>query len=346
VIRLKKRILTGENIRRQHFFTQQHNDNRFTTIEIIEMEEQQGQQQFNLSFFKNPIVSEFLGGTAGGLTGVLSGHPADTIRVRLQTADGTKYKGFFDCAKQTFRHESITGLYKGLIPPLVGETMNNCVLFGVYGVLKPWQEQFSLRARGADDYSLAKDLGGIAASGAIAGACISLIVCPTELVKIQFQNNTSATQKETIFGCIQRMQRERNSVLAGTFHGYCATMWRELSFGASYFLFYECAKRSFAKLLHDNSHNTHDLGILALLLSGGLAGTGAWAFSYPTDYVKSCVQADSKLNTRKMLNKIVYEDRSLRSAYKGFAPTVLRAFPVNAITFLSYELISGFLKDE
>lgn len=295
------------------------------------------------SIIHNQVLKEFLGGTAGGLAGVLSGHPADTIRVRLQTDVGVgKYSGFFDCARKTLSHETFRGLYKGLVPPLVGETLNNCVLFGVFGVLKPWQEQYNIRVVGEEDYSLAKDLGVIAASGAIAGACISLIVCPTELVKIQFQNNTSI-HKETITQCIQRLQRERRSFIAGAFHGYCATMWRELAFGASYFLAYESTKRVFAKILHGNSHKTHDLGMISLLASGGMAGAIAWGFAYPTDYVKSRVQADSNLNTRKVLRSILFEERSLRSAYRGFGPTVLRAFPVNAITFLSYEMIVNYL---
>ncbi len=291
----------------------------------------------------------------GGLCGVISGHPADTIRVRLQNNLATnnvhgdrQFKGFWDCARQTIVKERFGALYKGLLPPLIGETFNNCVLFGVYGYLKPFQEQFSRRncTCHEGDYSVVKDLGSVAVSGAIAGASISVIVCPTELVKIQFQNNRSLV-KETIWQCVRRCQLEKGKrFFSGAFHGFYSTVNREIAFGTSYFLFYELAKRSFARLQFGDGSMTEKLGLFPLLLSGGTAGTCAWAIAYPTDYVKSRVQADTSMNTRKVLGELFVSSSSwsskmsgIRLAYTGFMPTVLRAFPVNAITFLTYEYV-------
>jgi solute carrier family 25 carnitine/acylcarnitine transporter 20/29 len=313
--------------------------------------------------FISPVTTEFIGGTMGGLTGVVFGHPADTIRVRLQADTGNRYRGFWHCASDTIKTERISALYKGLLPPLIGETLNNCVLFGVYGFLKPWQQMYSKRyydelyssdhnattllldhSFDKEQYSMRKELSVIAASGAIAGLSISLIVCPTELVKIQFQNNRNIHNRESILQCVLRCQRERGSVLSGAFHGYCATIWREISFGASYFLIYETTKRALSYSQFHDTAKMDQLGVLSLLFAGGLAGTGAWAFSYPTDYIKSRVQADTSMNMRKVCKEIFIQERSLRTAYKGFVPTVLRAFPVNAVTFLAYEYVVRLLK--
>ena len=44
----------------------------------------------------------------------------DTIKVRLQTTDKSKFKGPLDCLVQTVRNEGVRGVYKGATPPLVG----------------------------------------------------------------------------------------------------------------------------------------------------------------------------------------------------------------------------------
>ena len=64
-------------------------------------------------------VKNFLAGGFGGICVVISGHPFDTIKVRLQTqpkpAPGQPpmYAGTLDCVKKTVKHEGFRGLYKG-----------------------------------------------------------------------------------------------------------------------------------------------------------------------------------------------------------------------------------------
>lgn len=59
---------------------------------------------------KDPI-KEFLAGGFGGCCLVLSGHPLDTIKVRLQTMPDVKpgqaplYNGTMDCAKKIVANE-------------------------------------------------------------------------------------------------------------------------------------------------------------------------------------------------------------------------------------------------
>lgn len=44
----------------------------------------------------------------------------DTIKVRLQTAPPSQFRGPIDCLLVTLRREGIQGLYKGATPPLIG----------------------------------------------------------------------------------------------------------------------------------------------------------------------------------------------------------------------------------
>lgn len=83
-------------------------------------------------------------------------------------------------------------------------------MFGVYGFLKPWQSSFQhLYFEQREKYSMSKDLLAIFSSGMpvqwlvhllgfVAGAMVSFIVCPTELIKIQLQVNTEVAGQQSV----------------------------------------------------------------------------------------------------------------------------------------------------
>ena len=75
-----------------------------------------------------------------------------------------------------------------------------------------------------------------------------------------------------------------------------------------------------------------------LLLAGGVAGVMSWALLHPVDVVKSCVQADPKSTVRSVLRDGIASE-GYGFLLRGFYATVLRAFPVSAVTFLVYEQV-------
>merc|ERR1712065_24924 len=82
-------------------------------------------------------AKDLVAGAVGGIAQVVTGHPLDTIKVRLQTQtplpDGSfKYNGFVDCTKTMLKEEGVSGLYKGVASPLVGFAALNSVLFSAY----------------------------------------------------------------------------------------------------------------------------------------------------------------------------------------------------------------------
>src|SRR5690349_15141949 len=68
-------------------------------------------------------VNEFIAGSLGGMLGIAVGHPADTIRVRMQTQTNAtaKYNNFLQSVKTIIQKEKFSGLFKGLLSPLLGE---------------------------------------------------------------------------------------------------------------------------------------------------------------------------------------------------------------------------------
>lgn len=87
-------------------------------------------------------IKHFLSGGVGGICTVVTGHPLDTIKVRLQTmpkpiaGKPPLYSGTFDCAKKTITSEGIRGLYKGMAAPITGVAPIFAVSFFGFGLGK------------------------------------------------------------------------------------------------------------------------------------------------------------------------------------------------------------------
>lgn len=65
-------------------------------------------------------------GSIGGATGATFVYPIDLVKTRMQNQrtgsfiGELMYRNSFDCFKKVIRHEGLLGLYRGLLPQLVG----------------------------------------------------------------------------------------------------------------------------------------------------------------------------------------------------------------------------------
>ncbi len=82
-------------------------------------------------------------------------------------------------------------------------------------------------------------------------------------------------------------------------------------------------------------------GAFASIVSGGLAGVISWLVMAPTDVVKSLIQADVSNKYRGIMHCVLhtYRNHGIKAFYAGCTVNCMRAFPVNAITFLVYSQI-------
>jgi solute carrier family 25 carnitine/acylcarnitine transporter 20/29 len=273
------------------------------------------------------VARDLGAGTCGGCAGIVTGQPLDTIKVRLQSRP-EHFQGIADCALRTVRHEGVRGLFKGLVPPLIGNAPLNALLFATNAA--------SVRAvcdlRDLPEEKLS-DLDKYAC-GCVAGFSASIVMCPTELIKCQLQVQMSKANPlfVGIGGCVRAMHQEAG-LFRGVFRGFTLTAMRDTPSFGIYFLVYDRMKTLWEAVLPETP---------ATLMAGGLAGMACWAGIYPIDVVKSCVQAlppSATLAERRMLTVAgeMYRTGGLRPFTRGFAATMCRAFPVNAVTFAGYE---------
>ncbi|KDO28283.1 hypothetical protein SPRG_06334 [Saprolegnia parasitica CBS 223.65] len=262
------------------------------------------------------IVKDLCAGTVGGVAGIVAGHPLDTIKVRLQTQAqrGSVVAAFRSiAAKEGFR-----GFYKGMVSPIVSNAPINAVVFAIYG-----QASRAL----AGDAPLSPGQQYLA--GALAGLAQVTFSAPAELVKIQMQVDTR-TSASSSFACARQIVRQ-HGVSRGLYHGWQLTILRDVPAFGSYFFTYEVAK----EMLSDGK----DASTMTLLLAGGIAGSMSWILTQPVDVLKTLVQSQ-RLDAMTSIQS-VFQDNLQRDGprflTKGFTATVLRAFPVSAVTFLVYE---------
>ncbi|KAF0976364.1 hypothetical protein FDP41_004591 [Naegleria fowleri] len=305
---------------------------------------------------------ECLAGSIGGISGIIVGHPLDTIRVRLQTQTSSSKFGAIHFLKEAVVKEGARSLFKGLLSPLIGEAINNCILFGVYNGLLPNVLKTLLGSNLSEEEQTMIRRSSIPiqfVSGSLAGFCIAFVVCPTELIKIRLQTSTDHIKTRSTSGTLGRRGFvdcakfiwKYEGGLRGIYHGFSSTLIRELSFNGVYFATYEQCKTRFARYLavkqmeggadeEQIKKKTEEMRSdpRVILSSGGLAGLGAWGLCYQTDVVKSLIQSRSPVAAAKgeysvKVLDVFNECRKSKSLFKGLTPTLVRAVPVNAVTF-------------
>uniref|UniRef100_A0A7N6FJI3 Solute carrier family 25 member 45 n=1 Tax=Anabas testudineus TaxID=64144 RepID=A0A7N6FJI3_ANATE len=148
---------------------------------------------------------------------------------------------------------------------------------------------------------------------------------PIDLVKVRLQGQTTADRYRGPIHCVAVILREEGP--RGLFRGGLALALRDIPCYGLYFLPYEVTR----KALTESGKQP----------AGGVAGVVTWAFANPMDVVKARLQMSGAggREYRGVLHciRVSIREEGGRVFFKGLLLNSLRAFPVNAVTFLSYE---------
>jgi len=266
---------------------------------------------------------------------VISGHPLDTLKVRLQTAEPGVYKGTLDCAMRTIKKEGPFALYRGMMGPIVGVTPLFAVVFFGYGVGKQvftTEETYNTMS--------AKNLGLIGLAGATSGVFSTPLMAPLERVKcimqIQGSDGFKLAPGERKYTGITECLKDTyaRGGITNLFRGFWSTMARDCTASFFYFSTYEFLKYNF------NPRDGSPPSVVATLFAGGFAGIMNWAGCLPIDTLKSRYQVAPKGKYPRGIRSVfveVMKTEGPMALYRGAAPIMLRAFPANAACFLGME---------
>jgi solute carrier family 25 carnitine/acylcarnitine transporter 20/29 len=142
--------------------------------------------------------------------------------------------------------------------------------------------------------------------------------------------------------CLMKMHKAEGFM--SVYRGLNLTILREIPAFSTYFVSYKYFCDQFSP-----TDPQLETSLLAMLFAGGLAGVSSWVVTYPIDFVKSRIQADG-VNSRPMYTgaidciKKTYRSEGYRAFFRGMNASLLRAFPVNAVTFVTVEIFLDWAK--
>ncbi|KAJ4418446.1 hypothetical protein N0V85_001435 [Neurospora sp. IMI 360204] len=285
----------------------------------------------------------FVAGVFSGIAKLTVGHPFDTIKVRLQTTDASRFSGPLQCVTQTIRNEGILGLYKGASPPLVGWMFMDSVMLGSLTVYRRLLRDNLFNPPWHPLHDPARPLPshGHGLAGILAGTTVSFIAAPVEHVKARLQIQYAARKEERMYkgpiDCVKKVYTHHG--IRGVYHGLGATMLFR-----SFFFFWWGTYDVFSKWMKQYTQmSTPAINFWA----GGLSAQVFWLTSYPSDVVKQRIMTDNlggglgdgvrRFPRWRDAAVAVYRENGAKGYWRGFLPCFLRAFPANAMALLVFE---------
>lgn len=152
-------------------------------------------------------LSDLLAGSLAGVAVVAIGQPLDTVKTKLQTFRGL-YASSAHCLVHTYRTSGMRGLYAGTSPAMLASVAENSVLFACYGLC----QRIVATITGAPD-AKQMDVLDNAVAGCAASFFSSIVLCPTELIKIKLQAGRELAQAhgQRFHGSVYRVTEVRTN---------------------------------------------------------------------------------------------------------------------------------------
>ncbi|PSC76045.1 mitochondrial arginine transporter BAC1 isoform X1 [Micractinium conductrix] len=289
------------------------------------------------------VAADYVAGAVAGSANIIVGFPADTVKVRLQNRLNP-YSGAWHCATSIVRYEGFRALYRGMSPQLVGGAVETGVNYAAYQAMLTWT-QSPAAAGGLGLPAVA----AVPLSAASAGAVLSFVLSPAELVKCRLQTGT--TDRYHMYAgpldCLRQTVRAEG--LRGLMRGLGGTMAREMPGNAVYFGTYRLlrhwlpGKPPEAERSQPASFSLwqHLADASSATVCGGLAGMVMWAVVLPLDAAKTRIQtaypgSPHDVGVLRQL-RVMAREGGLGTLYAGLSPTLVRAFPANAAQWLAFE---------
>uniref|UniRef100_A0A8C5MQE1 Solute carrier family 25 member 13 n=1 Tax=Leptobrachium leishanense TaxID=445787 RepID=A0A8C5MQE1_9ANUR len=269
-------------------------------------------------------------GSIAGAVGATAVYPIDLVKTRMQNQRSTgsfvgelMYKNSFDCFKKVLRYEGFFGLYRGLLPQLLGVAPEKAIKLTVNDFVR---DKFTIK-----DGSV--PLLAEIMAGACAGGSQVIFTNPLEIVKIRLQVAGEITTGPRV----SALSVLRDLGFFGLYKGAKACFLRDIPFSAIYFPCYAHLKSSFA-----NEDGRVSPGYL--LLAGALAGMPAASLVTPADVIKTRLQVAARAGQTTYSGVIdcfrkILREEGHRALWKGAGARVFRSSPQFGVTLLTYELL-------
>lgn len=280
-----------------------------------------------------------IAGLSGGIISTVILHPLDVIKIRFAVNDGRmntipKYNGIINAFKTIHRQEGFRGLYKGVMPNIIGAGASWGLYFFFYNAIKLNLQKGNINTK------LSAGTHLFAASQA--GFVTLLITNPIWIVKtrlcLQYDSTYPAKYSGTV-DCLVKIYQADG--LKGYYKGLLPGIVG-VSHGAVQFMVYEELKKINAQI--NNQSVSTQLGTAEYLTFAATSKLIAAALTYPYQVIRARLQNQYHVyNGSLECIKMTWNYEGWRGFYKGLGTNLVRVTPATMITFLTYENVSYLL---
>ncbi|XP_071385412.1 electrogenic aspartate/glutamate antiporter SLC25A13, mitochondrial [Centroberyx affinis] len=269
-------------------------------------------------------------GSVAGAVGATAVYPIDLVKTRMQNqrTSGSlvgelMYKNSLDCFRKVVRYEGFFGLYRGLVPQLLGVAPEKAIKLTVNDFVRG-------KARQKDG---TVPLPAEILAGGCAGGSQVIFTNPLEIVKIRLQVAGEITTGPRV----SALSVIRDLGFFGLYKGAKACFLRDIPFSAIYF---PCYAHTKAYLSEEDG----TIGPAKMLFAGALAGMPAASLVTPADVIKTRLQVAARAGQTTYNGLMdcfwkILREEGPRAFWKGAGARVFRSSPQFGVTLVTYELL-------
>ena len=268
-----------------------------------------------------------------GACGATAVYPIDLVKTRMQNQrtgsdiGELMYRNSFDCFKKVVRHEGLTGLYRGLVPQLLGVAPEKAIKLTMNDLARDKLRHFN-------DGQL--PVWAEMVAGGCGGASQVMFTNPLEIVKIRLQvaGEIASGSKVSAWGVVKELG------FFGLYKGSRACFLRDIPFSMIYFPAYAHLKPAFAD---EQGYNSP----LSLLTAGAIAGMPAASLVTPADVIKTRLQVVARAGQTTYSGVLdaarkIYAEEGFAALWKGAVARMCRSSPQFGVTLVTYELLQRY----
>lgn len=311
-----------------------------------------GTHEANNSKFDVRLGDAEITALSGAVSGFVSGIvvcPLDVAKTRLQaqglqsTGENRYYKGLIGTFTTIVRDEGVRGLYKGLVPIIMGYFPTWMIYFSFYELCKDFYPRIIPQW----------DFVSYSCSAITAGAVSTIVTNPIWVIKTRLMLQTHVSQNPTHYkGTFDAFKKIYSQEGIKALYAGLVPSFLGLLHVAIYFPVYEKLKIAF------NCYHTQKgvrsrkqdqtLDLSRLIMASCVSKMIASVITYPHEILRTRMQLKSDLPNSVQhklvpLARTTYLTEGLRGFYSGFATNLVRTVPASAITLVSFEYVRNHL---
>ncbi|GAB0087010.1 Graves disease carrier protein [Sergentomyia squamirostris] len=299
------------------------------------------------------VMKNFLAGGVAGMCSKTAVAPLDRIKILFQAhSKHYKHLGVFSGLREIVMKESFFALYKGNGAQMVRIFPYAAIQFTAFECYKKYLITILpasvMYVKHADKFF----------AGAGAGLTAVTLTYPLDVVRARLAFQVVGEHKYSgIANTAASIFRNEGGAKA-LYRGFTPTLTGMVPYAGLSFYCFEMFKFACMKYIPQFTCNKSErntgglvLTVPAKLLCGGFAGAMAQSFSYPMDVTRRRMQL-AMMNPEtarfangmlKTLALIYRENGVVKGLYRGMSINYLRAIPMVAVSFSTYELLKQAL---